>query len=292
MILVVGASGSLGGMIAQRLLAQGKKVRILTRGNALVSSIVEAGAEPVDGDLKEPASLIGALNGVTTVITTANAAMRAGLGAGKDTFESVDLEGNQHLIDAAVAAGVKQFIFTSAFIADANSPVAFLSYKGRTEQALANSGMNYTILAPHIFMEVWIGLVIGAALQTGQPVTLVGRGDHRHSFVSMDDVVTVALASVNSATALNRRIAIGGAEALSWTEVVARVSKCIGRDLPITYVPIGSPLPIPPATWDLMYSMEMYEAVIPMKAVIDDFGIALTPIEQVVKRLFVNAPQT
>ena len=126
MILVVGASGSLGGMIAQRLLAQGKKVRILTRGNALVSSIVEAGAEPVDGDLKEPASLIGALNGVTTVITTANAAMRAGVGAGKDTLESVDLEGNQHLIDAAVAAGVKQFIFTSAFIADANSPVAFI----------------------------------------------------------------------------------------------------------------------------------------------------------------------
>ena len=282
MILVVGASGSLGGMITQGLLAQGKLVRILTRGNPACAALIKAGAASVEGDLKDPASLARAVKGVTTVITTANAAQRSG----DDTFESVDLVGNQNLIDAAAAASVKQFIFTSAFAADAESPDAFMSYKGRTEQALATSGMNYTILAPHVFMEVWFGMVIGTALQQGEPVTLVGRGDHRHSFVSVGDVVSVALAAVDNPAAFNQRIAIGGPEAVSWTEVVRRVAQVIGRALSVTYVPIGGPLPIPPATWGLMYATEMFEAVVPMDGVIDTFGVSLTPLEEVAKRLF------
>ena len=289
MILVVGASGLLGGMIVRGLLAHGKKVRILTRGNPAVVALIAAGAEAVEGDLKDKASLSRAVEGITTVITTANAAQRHGGGDGKDTFESVDLTGNQNLIDAAFAARVKQFIFTSAYTADPDSPIAFVSYKGRTEQALARSGMIYTILAPHIFMEVWFGMVIGAALQTGQSVTLVGQGNHRHSFVSMADVVSVALACVDNPAAFNQRIAIGGAEAVSWTEVVNRVSQVIGRHLTIAYVPIGSPLPIPPATWGLMYSTEMYEAVVPVDVVTDKLGLTLTPIEDVAKRLFVRS---
>ena len=127
---------------------------------------------------------------------------------------------------------------------------------------------------------------IKTALQTGQPVTLVGRGDQRHAFVSMADVVAFALAAVDNPAAFNQRIAIGGAEAVTWTEVVRRVSNSIGQELTITYVPVGSPLPIPPATWGLMYSMEMYEAVIPMDDVITRFGVSLTPLDVIAKRLF------
>lgn len=291
MILVVGASGLLGGLFTRKLLAQGKQVRILSRDSPAIFPLTHAGAESVAGDLKNPASLARAVEGVTTVITTANAAQRIGVGAGNDTFANVDLTGNQSLIDAAAAADVKQFIFTSAFTADANSPIEFLSYKGRTEQALAKSGMNYTILAPHLFMEVWFGLVIGTALQTGGHVTLVGRGERRHSFVSVDDIVSVALAAIDKPAALNQRIEIGGPEAVSWTEVVRRVARAIGRDLSIDYVPIGSPLPLPPPTWDLMYSTEMYEAVIPMKEVIDKFGVSLTSLDEVAKRLFTLVPK-
>lgn len=282
MILVVGASGSLGGSIAQALLAQGKPVRILTRNPLACSALVQAGATPVEGDLKDPPSLAQAVTGITTVITTANAAQRGG----SDTFESVDLVGNQNLIEAAKAAAVKQFIFTSAFTADADSPDPFMSFKGRTEQTLAGSGMNYTILAPHIFMEVWFGMVIGTALQSGEAVTLVGRGDKRHSFVSAGDVAAVALAAVGNAAAIDRRIPIGGPEAVSWTEVVRRVARVMGRDLPVTYVPIGSPLPIPRATWNLMYATEMFEADISTSEVTEKFGVSLTPLEEVAKRLF------
>ena len=72
-ILVVGATGNLGGSIARVLLAEGKRVRILVRPGSSYGELVDVGAEPVTGDLKEPASLHAACAGVDAVVTTANA---------------------------------------------------------------------------------------------------------------------------------------------------------------------------------------------------------------------------
>ena len=106
MILAVGATGILGGMITQRLLQAGEDVRILVRRDSpseelakqgmatLASSLIEAGAQPIYGDLKDRASLDAACEGIETVITTANSASRGG----GDNVQTVDLEGNRCLI--------------------------------------------------------------------------------------------------------------------------------------------------------------------------------------------------
>ena len=162
MILVVGATGLLGGQITRQLLAQGHTVRILIRKNSPseqlaqqgmatpAHSLIEAGAQPVYGDLKEPATLAAACAGVQTVISTANSAVRSG----EDNPETVEMAGNRSLIDAAKAAGVGHFIFVSAQLADPDSPVPFLAGKGQTEQHLQASGLPYTIIAPNAFMEI------------------------------------------------------------------------------------------------------------------------------------------
>ena len=84
MILVAGATGRLGGMIALQLLAKGKDVRVLVRHNSpsealaamgmatRAQTLIDAGAQPVYGDLKDRASLDAAVAGVDTVVTTAN----------------------------------------------------------------------------------------------------------------------------------------------------------------------------------------------------------------------------
>lgn len=78
MSLVVGATGHVDGMITRQLLEQERPVRILTRPNPSYRALVEAGAEPTPGDLKDRASLDAACAGVDTVITTANSAQRGG----------------------------------------------------------------------------------------------------------------------------------------------------------------------------------------------------------------------
>jgi len=284
MILVAGATGQLGGIMTRRLLAQGQPVRILVRPQSSFQPLVEAGAQPVFGDLKDRASLDPACEGIETIITTANSARRGG----EDNVQTVDLEGNRNLIDAAKAAGVKQFIFTSALGADINSPVPFIQAKAKTEAYLRDSGMMYTILAPNIYMDMWVGMVIGMPLQAGQPVTLVGEGRRKHSFVAVRDVAAFGTAAVGQPEAMNQYLAIGGPDALSWRDVVATFERVLDREVPVQYVSLGEPVPGLPEGMmqQAMAGMEMYDSPLDMTEAAHTFGVKLTTLEEFARSQF------
>lgn len=188
MILVVGATGQLGGLITRLLLAHKKPVRMLVRPNSAYQPLAYAGAKPVFGDLKEPSSLVAPCQNVDVVITTANSIMRGG----DDNVQTVDLNGNHSLVDAAKSARVKQFIFTSVLGADVNSPNPLMQAKAKSEAHLRESGLTYTIIAPNVLMEMWVNMVVGTPVQKGQPVTLVGEGRRTHTFISATDVAVFA----------------------------------------------------------------------------------------------------
>jgi NADH dehydrogenase len=295
MILIAGATGMLGGIITRQLLARGKEVRILVRHNSpseamaaqgmatSAKTLVEAGAQPVYGDMKDRTSLGPAMAGASVVLTTANSAMRGG----DDNPETVEFQGNRNLIDAARAAGVRHFIFTSALGADANSPIPFMRGKGATEVYLRESGLPYTILSPNIFAEVWVGMVVGGPLRAGQPVTLVGQARRVHSFVSMADVAAFAVAAVDSLAARNATIPIGGPEAVSWRDVVAGVGQIIGQDVPVRFVSPGEPVPmVPEAVQGLLAMQDTYDSPLPMADIAPTYGVALTPVATVLQRMF------
>lgn len=287
MILVVGATGSVGRMIVQQLLARGKSVRILVRPNSEYQSLVALGAQPVIGDLKDRASLDRACDGQSTVITTANSAQRGG----QDNVENVDLNGNRNLIDAAKAAGVKHFIFMSAQGADPNSPVPFVQAKANTEDYLRQSGMNYTILRPNIFMGVWFGVIIGLAMQNGQPVTMVGHGDKKHTFIAEPDVAAFAVAAVDNPAALNHTLILGGPQAVSWLDIVAAAGRVIGRDLEIRRIPPTEPIPFLPeeaghTISGLMAFTDTYESPLDMTETVATYGVRLTSAEEFLRHMF------
>ena len=284
MILVVGSTGLLGGMIARSLLDQGKSVRILVREGSDYQALVAAGAQPAVGDMKDRASLDAACAGVRTVITTANAAARGGA----DTFESVDINGNRNLINAAKAAEVQQFVFVSALGAQPHAPNPLLDAKGRTEAYLKDSGISsYTILAPDIFMDVWFGMVIGMPLQSGQPVTLVGAASRKHSFVAAQDVAAFAVAAVDNPAAHNQYLPIGGPEGVSWTEVVEAVRNVTSSDIPVNHVQPGEMIPdLPPEISMLMAATETYDSVIDMTELASTFNVRPTPLQAFVRGMF------
>jgi uncharacterized protein YbjT (DUF2867 family) len=292
MILVVGATGILGGLITQRLLGEGQDVRILVRHNSPAEqmalqgmatsarSLIDAGAQPVYGDLKDRASLDRACKGIETVITTANSAMRGG----EDNVDTVDRQGNQNLIEAARTAGVKQFIFTSFLGADPNSPVPLFQAKAETEARLGECGMPYTVLAPNFFIESWAGMVVGMPLGARQPITLVGEGQRLHSLISVGDVAAFAAATVGHPAAINRRLALGGPEPLSWRGIVDTFGQVLGQELPVQFVAPGEPIPgLPEIVPPVLAGMETYDSPIPMDATARLFGVLQTPLVPVVR---------
>lgn len=283
MILVVGATGRLGGSIARALLDSGKAVRALVRDG---SSFDDARAETVLGDLKDPESLRTACRGAEVVLTTANAIAPR---HAEDTIESVDRLGNKNLIDAAQVEGVRHFVFVSVLGAGADHVVPFVRAKGEAEQALRESGLSWTILQPDPFMDVWFPIVIGPAL-AGGAVTLVGEGQRRHSMVAMQDVVGYAVAAVERKEAANRVLAIGG-EPVTWRDVVDSFAQVLGRKIPVRTVPLGEPVPgLPDFVAELLASLELYDSPLDMSELSRTFGVRTTSLHDFVRGFVAAGP--
>jgi uncharacterized protein YbjT (DUF2867 family) len=281
MILVIGATGQLGGKIARGLLARGKAVRILARPGSVVAPLVDLGATVAVGDLRERASLDAACKGQTTVVTTANSARRSG----DDNVDSVDLRGTRNLIAAAAAGGVGHFIYMSALGVSPDSPVPFLAAKGANEAFLRSSGMRWTILAPNAFIESWPVVVVGRPAAMGQPVSVVGSGLRRHTFVSEDDVAAFGIAAVDHPAAVNQHLPIGGPQALSWRDVVAVYERVLGRPIALRLVPPGEPVPgIPPAVLALLAALDTYDTDFDTAPLARTLGVRLTTLEEVARR--------
>jgi uncharacterized protein YbjT (DUF2867 family) len=227
MILVCGATGELGGRIVRLLVASGQRVRALVRPATDAASLLDAGVEVARGDLREPATLIPALAGVDTVVTTANANRRA-----------VDVAGNQNLIRAAEQAGVRRFVYVSA----AYMSVEFartgplMGGKWQTEQALRASPMRRVIVRPDMFQESWLGSPQFNV--RGGTAMVTGRGQTPHRYVAIGDVAALCahLAVVPDPPEV---VEFGGPEAVSPMQVVAAYEAATGKTFKVRHLPRG-----------------------------------------------------
>ena len=281
MILVAGATGMVGGMIVDGLLARGERVRAVVRSANSAQILHERGVDTALGDLKDPASLDRACTGVEVVITTANSASRGG----PDNPESVEEQGNRNLIDAARAAGVRQFVFVSALGSDLNSPVPLLRGKAIAEQYLRESGLNYTILLPNLYLEIWCPNIVGRAALAGQPVTLIGEGRRKHSMISATDVAAFVVAVAGNERAHNRVLVLGGPQAVTWHDVIAAHERIQGRKIEVHYLPPGGVLPgLPDFVSGFLNLLETYDSVIQMDSLAQEFGVRQVTVDECIER--------
>jgi uncharacterized protein YbjT (DUF2867 family) len=276
MILIVGGTGDLGSRITDRLIAQGEHVRLLTRPqHGQDNRLPPQGAERVTGDLKNPASLAAACAGVQAVVTTANASARGA----PDTVDSVDLAGNLSLIEAAEAAGVGRFLFVSALGAHPEHPMPLLHAKGVAEQRLRSSSMLWTVLQPNVFMDKLIPIVVGEPALSNRPVTLIGSGRRKHSFVAMEDVAAYACAALDHPQANMQTVVVAGPEPLSWYDIVAVFENQLRTSVPVETVPPGGPTPgLPEFVTQILAGLDGYDSAIDMTQTSDTFGIEPTHI--------------
>lgn len=233
MILVVGASGRLGGHVARMLLAQGKPVRAMSHTPSKVENLKKLGAEVVIADLRDPDSLASACQGVEKVL----AAAQAFEGQGDNNPHTVDDIGNRHLIDAAKKAEVKHFVFTSIHDARPNHSVEEFRIKYRVEEYLRASGLSYTILRPTAYMEFWAALVGQPIIEKGK-TTIFGRGVNPVNFVSAEDVARFAIIALEDSAARNQIIEIGGPENLSLVQVAEIFEHVTGQAAKKSHVPL------------------------------------------------------
>lgn len=236
MILIVGGTGALGSAAARLLLQRGRKVRIMTRDPQKAEGLKKLGADIVQGDLCDKASLAGACDNVEAVLAAAHSIM----GRGAAASSNVDSLGHKWLINAAKEAGVRQFVYTSAFGAAPTHPAQFYRIKHEVEQYLQHSSLAYTILRPTAFIDSHAHMLIGQPILEKGKVSLFGAGENPRNFVAAHDVAQFALLALNMPQMAGKVIEVGGPE--NWTnmEVVRLYERLAGRQAKVAHVPLGA----------------------------------------------------
>jgi NADH dehydrogenase len=235
MILVVGSTGMVGQRVVGQLAQRGKRVRALVRTGTAASKVdplEKAGASLFRGDLKDPHSIQAACEGVETVVSTASATISRGAG---DTIHSVDRDGQLRLVDTAREAGVRHMIYVS-FSRNIDASFPLRDAKRAVEQHLQQSGLDYTIVRPSFFMEVWLSPHAGFD-PVGGHVRIYGSGDAPVSMISAADVAAYVAACVDHPAVRNHVIELGGPEPVTFDRVVRLFEDALGRTVSREYIP-------------------------------------------------------
>ena len=229
-ILVVGATGFLGNKILRELEQKPSVVlRAMSRrgapANAATSSV-----EWVRGDMMDPASLDKALMGMDVVVTSANGYM-------KETIEA-DYQGNKNLIEAAVRAGVKRFVFLSIVACDKAPEVPHFHAKKVAEDLIKTTGLSYVFVRAPAFLDQSSDYVADG-VKAGR-FYAVGDKDTRWSYVLTDDLAhCLAQAATYPTDEINNQtIDIGWSDgAKSQREMAELITKVTGKSLSTWAVP-------------------------------------------------------
>lgn len=292
MVLVVGATGLVGGAVCQKLVERGEKVRALIRAtssNERVAALQSSGVELFTGDLKDPDSIAAACHGVDAVISTASSTLSRQPG---DSIESVDAAGQITLVNAAKRAHVGRFLFVS-FRGPAGISFPLGNAKEQVERAIQS--LNFTVIQASWFMEVWLSPALGFDYLNAT-ARIYGPGTNPISWVSFRDVAEMCALGLRHRAAERRTIEFGGPEALSPLQVVARFEKISGRVFNLEHVPEAALLsqfdaatdPMQKSFAALMLGYARGDAM-GMASVVDTFGIKLTTVNDYAHRALASA---
>jgi uncharacterized protein YbjT (DUF2867 family) len=150
-VAIAGGHGQIALRLAKLLSERGDRVRSLIRNPDHADDVRATGAEPVVCDLEHAADdeVTAAIEGADAVVFAAG----AGPGSGPERKDTMDYGGAVKLIAAAKQGGVRRYVIVSSMGADANAPgddtfAVYLRAKGRADDDLRASGLDYTVVRP------------------------------------------------------------------------------------------------------------------------------------------------
>jgi ornithine--oxo-acid transaminase len=255
--LVTGATGFIGGHVAQRLVREGYQVRCLVRATSDTSFLDTLNVELAVGDLTDLASLVHAAEGCRYVIHCG--AMVSDWGTARE-ISKTNIEGTRHVLEAAAQASVERFIHVSttdvygypggAAVDETHVATGFSNWYAQTKleaeaevRRFENTrGLRVVILRPATVYGPRSVDVVGqmaAAIRAGN-MLLVGGGQAIAGLCYIDNLVDAALLALRDDRALGQAFNISDGIDVTWKQFTTDLAKGLG---------------CPPVKWNTPYAV-------------------------------------
>lgn len=221
MILVTGATGTVGSRVVRELQQRGASVRALVRDTEKAAQLLGDGVELVTGDFGDVASVRRAVTGVSGVFLACANGPR-----------QVEYETN--VVDAAALAGVRRIVKLSAHGAEVGSQVAFWDWHAHIEAHLQASGVPAVMLRPTFHMTN----LLGSAEQVRQADSLFApAGGAKVAMIDPRDVAAAAAVALTEDGHDGKTYELTGPEAITFEQVAEELSGVAGRRIRYVAVP-------------------------------------------------------
>ena len=281
LIAVFGGTGFLGRRIVRRLAAKGARVRIVSRRPTLPAWAGEGDMlDLLAADIRDEAAVIRAVQGTDGVVNAVSLYVETR----ELSFEAVHVEAAALLATAAQAAGVRHFVQISGLGVDEQSPSPYVRARTRGEVAVREAFPGAVMLRPSVIFGHGDAFLSALEGVTRLPVIpLFGHGGTRLQPVLAEDVAKAAVRVLAGQAGEATVFELGGAEVLSYREIVEGVLRVRRRRRLLLPVPFAAwyaiayvmkILPSPPLTYDQVVLMEQDNVVGGNQAGFGELGIS------------------
>lgn len=244
-VFVTGGSGFLGGFVLSEAVAAGHEVLALVRTHASAEVVTRLGAQPVPGDLDDPASLDDAFAGAAA--------------DGAEVLINLASIGFGHapaIVSAAEEAGLHRAVFVSTTAVTTVLPAQSKRVRLEAEQTIRASELEWTILRPTMIYGAAGDRNIARLLRLLRRTPLLpvpGGGRRLQQPVHVEDVAQIVLATAANAVSVRRTYDVAGPEPLTFRELIRETATAAGRHPRLVSVPLR------PTIW----ALRAYEHAVP-----------------------------
>ncbi|KKL26952.1 hypothetical protein LCGC14_2390100 [marine sediment metagenome] len=240
-ILVTGATGNVGSSLIPNLIAMGATVRALVRDESKAQGLRDQGVEVVSGDLDKPETLEAAFSGVDKVflITAPNPNQ---VTQARNAIAAAKRAGSPHIVRLSAGA-VKDMPGALPRVSAQHAEI---------DVELKASGLPYTILRPHNFMQ---NTFMAAQTVASDGAVYLPMKEGKLGMIDLRDIVDVAAKVLTEAGHEGKTYGLTGPASISYHDIAAGLSKALGKEVKYVDVP-------PEAAREAMVGMGLPEWIV------------------------------
>jgi uncharacterized protein YbjT (DUF2867 family) len=220
-VLVTGATGSIGSLVIPELIKRGVAVRAYVRNTDKASNLSARGATLFEGDFSDQQALNRAAAGTDAVLAITPANPNA-------------VEQGEAILKATLNAGTPYYVRISAIGAAPDAPTANGRLHYQSDQALIASGLPYTILRPHYYMQ---NLFASAPTIKADGNMYWGMGDGKLGMIDIRDIADACVSLLVQGGHEGKIYTPTGPATISFHDIASIIAESLGK--PVQYIPIS-----------------------------------------------------